>query len=114
MAVGRLLPEVAGEKPGRLFGMYEVAGPSSYPSGGFEVVVEDVKSLENFIVKVTPNPTQLREDDNYVYSISWSVTGNKVKIVIKRADVTASPASYSEPTGVDFSGVKFIIEFVEK
>jgi hypothetical protein len=80
-----------------------VTGPTSYPSGGFTVVVPELQRiLHAFISIVTP----LRVD-NFVHSIDFSISGNTVTIRVFRIDVTAAaPASWTEvPAGTDISAL---------
>jgi len=100
----------------KLVAYITVKGPASYPSGGFEVEVSEVRTLDNFDVVVISNPTQLLEQDNLVYSVSWTKSGNKVKIVVKTLNVTAaSPVSWTEISpGTDLSAVDFTVLVFQK
>ncbi len=116
MTAGRLLPPFERGPEKRLVACIETVGPTSYPTGGFSVLFEDVTDLSEFAVKVITNPTQLLEQDNTVYSVSWSVSGNTVNIKVNTLDVTGTaPVSWTElAAGTDLSNVTFIVEVWEK
>jgi len=109
----------------------KVAGPSSYATGGFEVVMGNLEVVENAIVKC---------NGGYIAEVG-GISGNKVTIVVKKTvDVTgnvtathaacaATSAAYASATnllsasgslvtevapevaaGTDLSGVEFVIE----
>jgi len=80
----------------------ETTGPSSYTAGGFQIQLTRLKSIKIAIVDI-----EQPDHDNYVYKKETSVSGNVITVVIKRIDVTASsPASWTEPAGVDLSDLK--------
>jgi len=84
-------------------GVYKVAahrvtGPSSYPAGGFEVKIPELKKIYAVVVSCS---------DAY-FPCVVSVTDNVVKILVK--DTTGSEVS----SGTDLSGITFnIIAFGE-
>jgi len=116
MPAGKLAPPF--EKLGpfeRLIAYVTVKGPASYPSGGFEIEIPEVSTLDNYDVVVVTNPSQLLEENDTVYSVSYTKSGKKVKIVIKCLNVTAaSPTSWTEATGKDFSNVDFTVIVLQK
>ena len=109
MTAGRMLQIFRRRGAGEIVVTKEVSGPSSYPSGGFTVTVGEVEKIKEAVV--IPNPSQILEADDTAYSVSWSVSDNKVTIVIKTLNVTGtSPVSWTELSGgTDLSGVKFTI-----
>lgn len=115
MSAGKLLPPYDIGVNKRVIAVMSVAGPTSYTTGGFSVIFDDISDLSNFAVRVTTNPSQLLEEDNTVYSVSYTVDGNSVNIVIKTLDVTAAaPVSWTEiSAGTDLSSVTFVIEVFE-
>ena len=108
MSAGKLLAPYLMGKTAETVVVKQVSGPSSYPSGGFTVTIPELTNIKE--VAVIPNPSQILEADDTVYSISWTVSGNSVTIVIKTLNVTASsPVSWTELGAVDLSGVTFTI-----
>jgi len=87
-----------------------VTGPSSYPTGGFTVTMEELASITD--VQVTPSKTQLLEGSDTVYGIRVSHSGNVVTIVVVSAStVGAGPNAWSEiAAGTDLSGINFTVE----
>jgi hypothetical protein len=102
------LPIVALTVDGKKVVQMTVAGPTSYTTGGFTVVVPELEKIHALVVSVRTN----LKVDNYVYAADYSYTGNRVTFTVYRIDVTASaPASWSEvPAGTDISGL--VIEIV--
>jgi hypothetical protein len=78
-----------------------VSGPTSYPAGGFTVVVPELQRILHALVSIV---TPLRVA-NFVHNIDFTVSGNTVTIRVFRIDVTvAAPASWAEvPAGTDIS-----------
>jgi len=108
MSVGKLLAPYLVDKTAETVVIKEVSGPSTYPTGGFTVTIPELTNIKE--AAVIPNPSQLLEADDTVYSISWTVSGNSVTIVVKTLNVTAtSPVSWTELSAVDLSSVTFTV-----
>jgi len=77
-----------------------VAGPTSYPAGGFSVTVSGIKEIKGAVVVPT---------GGYKASTSW--TGNTLTIVGQYYDYDAAAdgAAIEVPAGTDLSGVNFDI-----
>ena len=83
----------------------EVAGPTSYPAGGFQVTIADLKRI-HFAV-ATFRGTRVT---NLVYQLDVTWSGNTVTIKVMQIDVTATTAGWSEvAAGTDLSGLTFQI-----
>jgi len=83
-----------------------VTGPSSYSSGGFTETIGELKRIDAVQISIRTN----LKTDNYVYVVDYSISGNTITFTVYRIDVTASTASWSEPTGVDLSSL--VIEVI--
>ena len=82
--------------------LVSVSGPSSYPSGGFEVSIAQLRRvLMAGVINVT---------GGYKARVE-SISGNTVKIVVEHFDydATADGPAIEVPSGTDLSGVDFLI-----
>ena len=83
----------------------ETSGPSSYPSGGFAVAINDLKYVH--WAAATFKGTRAT---NYVYQLDVSWSNNTVTIKVMEIDVTAATATWAEvASGTDLSGLTFDI-----
>ena len=83
-----------------------VAGPASYPTGGFTITVNGLSKINTAIVTfkgARPN------DLVYQIDVSWS--GNVITVKVMSLNVTAaSPVAWGEvAAGTDLSGLTFDI-----
>ena len=80
-----------------------VAGPASYTTGGFNVVIDELSKIHVLAVSVRTN----LKVSNYVHVVDYSYTGNVVTFTVYRIDVTAAaPSAWAEvPAGTDLSGL---------
>jgi hypothetical protein len=85
-----------------------VTGPSSYSTGGFNVVVDELNKIHALVVSVRTN----LKVSNYVHVVDYSYADNVVTFTVYRIDVTATaPSAWVEvPAGTDISGL--VIEIV--
>jgi hypothetical protein len=80
-----------------------VTGPSSYKTGGFKVVVDELSKIHALAVSVRLN----LKVNNYVHVVDYSYTDNIITFTVYRVDVTAAaPAAWAEvPDGTDLSSL---------
>jgi len=77
-----------------------VAGPTSYPAGGFTVTISGLKRVVGAFVVPTGG-----------YKASWTWTGNTLTIVAQHYDYPAAAAgpAVEVPAGTDLSAITFHI-----
>ena len=102
---------IAGLTKGLGKGEYKVysgsfTGPSSYPSGGFNITINGLSKIHTAIVTFKGS-----RPDDLVYQLDVSWSGNTITVKVMSINVTASsPASWSEVAGgTDLSGLIFDI-----
>jgi len=81
-----------------------VAGPSSYPAGGFTVST-GLSTIENLVIQVRPQDAR---GGGVVTGIEYSVSGGDITIVVDELDTQASTPSWAEVAGgTDLSNMTF-------
>ena len=83
--------------------MKTTAGPASYTTGGFDVVIGELSRIKNAIVQC---------DKGYLAYIDWNNSkGNKLRIVVDQFNYPATAAGPADEVGAgtDLSSVNFTI-----
>ena len=87
--------------PGKKIVVASSAGPSSYATGGFDVVIDELTSVDFAIVVC---------NGGYIAEVA-SITGNTVKVLVRYFDYDAAAGgtAIEVASGTDLSGVTFTI-----
>ncbi len=83
--------------------MKTTAGPASYTTGGFDVVIGELGRIKNAMVQC---------DGGYLAHIDWSnSSGNKLRVVVEYFNYPATAAGAAEEVaaGTNLSSVNFTI-----
>ena len=90
--------------PGYKVAFLKTSGPSSYASGGFEVEIPELNSIEYAVAVIANNPGNKL--------IRYSISGNKVKIQVFTISASTTDGSISateDAAGTDESGLEIHI-----
>jgi len=84
-----------------------VTGPSSYSSGGWTETIDELNMIQAVSISIK---THLKTS-NLVTVVDYSISGNTITFTAYQIDVTATSASWSEPSdGTDLSSL--VIEVI--